>query len=69
MTMLSSRLMSYHCVMSYFITGGSHVCKETEVSLIHAAKFIGVDPGELQEALVSRVMQASRGGVKGTVIK
>jgi hypothetical protein len=27
-----------------------------------------VDPGELRQALVSRVMQSSRGGLKGTVI-
>ena len=41
----------------------------TEKSLLIAAKLIGVDKEELREALVSRVMQATRGGVKGTAIK
>ena len=41
----------------------------TEKSLLVSAKLIGVDKEELREALVSRVMQATRGGVKGTAIK
>lgn len=49
--------------------GGSRVTKSSEGSLIIAAKLLGMDKDELQEALVSRVMQAARGGVKGTVIK
>ena len=48
--------------------GGCRVCASSEKSLSAAAKLIGVDPGELRQALVSRVMQSSRGGLKGTVI-
>lgn len=43
--------------------------KQTEGSLYTAAQLLGLDKDELQEALVSRVMQAARGGIKGTVIK
>ncbi|PNF18978.1 Myosin heavy chain 95F [Cryptotermes secundus] len=48
--------------------GGCQVCGSSEKSLSIAAKLMGVDPGELRQALVSRVMQSSRGGLKGTVI-
>jgi Myosin heavy chain len=48
--------------------GGCQVCAKSEKSLTVASKLMGVDPGELQQALVSRVMQSSRGGLKGTVI-
>lgn len=33
-----------------------------------AASLMGVDAGELNQALLSRVMQTSKGGLKGTVI-
>ncbi len=52
-----------------YVSGGSGVLKQTEGSLITAATFFGVDTEELRDGLVSRVMQAARGGVKGTVIK
>lgn len=48
--------------------GGCQVCASSEKSLTIAAKLMGVDSGELRQALVSRVMQSSRGGLKGTVI-
>lgn len=48
--------------------GGCKVCADSEKSLTIAARLMGVDPGELRQALVSRVMQSSRGGLKGTVI-
>lgn len=48
--------------------GGCNVCADSEKSLTVAARLMGVDPGELRQALVSRVMQSSRGGLKGTVI-
>lgn len=38
-------------------------------SLSQASQLLGVDKDELNDALVSRVMQATRGGTKGTVIK
>ena len=41
----------------------------TENSLQIAAVLLGVEKEELREALVTRVMQATRGGVKGTAIK
>ena len=45
------------------------VQKSTEVSLATAAKMLGAETDELREALTSRVMQAVKGGSKGTVIK
>jgi len=48
--------------------GGCKVWANSEKSLTIAARLMGVDPGELRQALVSRVMQSSRGGLKGTVI-
>ena len=43
--------------------------KGTEGALVNAAGLLGCEKDELQEALTSRVMQATRGGTKGTVIK
>nr|CAD7423965.1 unnamed protein product [Timema monikensis] len=48
--------------------GGCMVSSSSEKSLVTACKLMGVDPGELKQALVSKVMQTARGGLKGTVI-
>lgn len=48
--------------------GGCRVSPESEPSLATTAGLLGVDPGELRMALVSRLMQSSRGGMKGTAI-
>ncbi|XP_063243579.1 myosin heavy chain 95F isoform X2 [Bacillus rossius redtenbacheri] len=48
--------------------GGCSVSPGSERSLAVACKLLGVDPGELKQALVSKVMQTARGGLKGTVI-
>ncbi|KAK2154661.1 hypothetical protein LSH36_261g02057 [Paralvinella palmiformis] len=48
--------------------GGSKVTAQSEPALRNAATLLGVEPDEMKQALVSRVMQASRGGVKGTAI-
>lgn len=48
--------------------GGCQVCARSEKSLATAAGLMGVDKGELRQALVSKVMMTSRGGMKGTVI-
>lgn len=48
--------------------GGCRVAIHKEKSLLIAAKLLEIDPSELKQALVSRVMQSSRGGLKGTVI-
>ena len=58
----------FHSMLFVFL-GGCMISPGTEKSLLVAAKLIGVDKEELREALVSRVMQATRGGVKGTAIK
>lgn len=39
-----------------------------EQSLSTAAELMGVDTEELNQALLARVMQTSKGGLKGTVI-
>lgn len=48
--------------------GGCRVAASKEKSLLIAAKLLEIDPSELKQALVSRVMQSARGGLKGTVI-
>lgn len=47
--------------------GGCRVSRTSNGSLEIAAKLIGIDPDELQQSLLSRVMQTSKGGHKGTV--
>ena len=42
---------------------------QSQASLNIVAQLLGLDGEELNDALVSRVMQATRGGTKGTVIK
>ncbi|XP_077297660.1 myosin heavy chain 95F jaguar isoform X2 [Arctopsyche grandis] len=50
------------------VRGGCKVKRQSESTLTEAARLLGIDPGELRMALVSRLMQSSRGGVKGTAI-
>ena len=49
--------------------GGCKVSASSDGSLLTAATFLGCEKDDLKEALVSRVMQAARGGTKGTIIK
>ena len=42
---------------------------ETECSLIIAGQLLGCDTNELRKSLVSRAMQATKGGRAGTVIQ
>ncbi|XP_064618049.1 unconventional myosin-VI-like [Liolophura sinensis] len=49
--------------------GGCKVKGSAEASLSITATLLSVDKEELREALISRVMQATKGGHKGTVIK
>lgn len=48
--------------------GGSRICANSEKAVLMSAKLLAVDLEELRQALVSKVMQTSRGGIKGTVI-
>ncbi|XP_012276593.1 myosin heavy chain 95F isoform X2 [Orussus abietinus] len=48
--------------------GGSRLTASSSKALTMSARLLGVDPEELRQALVSKVMQTSRGGIKGTVI-
>lgn len=48
--------------------GGSRITASSEKAVATTARLLGVDPEELRQALVSKVMQTSRGGIKGTVI-
>ncbi|KAF2360204.1 Myosin N-terminal SH3-like [Trinorchestia longiramus] len=48
--------------------GGCRVCPSSTEALRICAGLLGVDPGHLNQALLSRVMQTSKGGLKGTVI-
>lgn len=48
--------------------GGSVISGCSEGSLTAAAGLMGVDPDELRQSLVTKVMMTNRGGLKGTVI-
>uniref|UniRef100_A0A182N0G4 Myosin motor domain-containing protein n=1 Tax=Anopheles dirus TaxID=7168 RepID=A0A182N0G4_9DIPT len=48
--------------------GGCRITHESQASLNVTARLIGVDPSELRQALMSRVMKSKGGGIKGTVI-
>ena len=48
--------------------GGSRVTEKSEKSLQITAKLMGLDADELRRAMTARVMQAAKGGFKGTVI-
>ncbi len=48
--------------------GGCQLARSSLVALKNAAALIGVDPEDLHQALLTRVMQPSRAGMKGTVI-
>jgi len=50
-------------------TGGCKVSDGAQGSLTMASNLLAIDKEELKEALTSRVMQTTKGGVKGTVIK
>ncbi|XP_047022842.1 myosin heavy chain 95F isoform X1 [Helicoverpa zea] len=48
--------------------GGCGVAPKSEPALQAAASLLGIDPAALRLSLVSRLMQSSRGGAKGTAI-
>ena len=48
--------------------GGCRVMEKAEKSLQITGSLMGLDPDELRRALTARVMQAAKGGYKGTVI-
>merc|ERR1719186_253750 len=48
--------------------GGCRIVNQAEVNLQIAAGLMGLDVDELRRALTARVMQATKGGYKGTVI-
>lgn len=47
--------------------GGSRVTPESEQALRVAGALMGVEADELRQSLLSRVMQTTKGGHKGTV--
>lgn len=49
--------------------GGCKVTSQSEGSLITAAQLLGCDKDELRKSLVSRAMQATKGGRAGTIIQ
>lgn len=49
--------------------GGCQVSPATEQSLFHAARLLGLEPSEMKLGLCARIMQATKGGVKGTLIR
>ena len=48
--------------------GGCRITETTENALQVTASLLGLDSDELRRALTARVMQAAKGGYKGTVI-
>ena len=51
------------------VAGGCKTRSQADGSLIIASQLLGCDKDELRSALISRVMQPTRGGSKGTAIK
>ncbi|CAD5206425.1 unnamed protein product [Bursaphelenchus okinawaensis] len=51
------------------IRGGCKITSASEFSADWAAKLMGIGKHELVNGLVSRIMQPTRGGIKGTVIQ
>ncbi|KHJ90687.1 myosin head [Oesophagostomum dentatum] len=49
--------------------GGCKMDPATEASLNIAAELLGMEMAELKMSLVTRIMQATKGGVKGTLIR
>ncbi|CAJ0593296.1 unnamed protein product [Cylicocyclus nassatus] len=49
--------------------GGCKMDPATEMSLNIASELLGMEMSELRMGLVSRIMQATKGGVKGTLIR
>ncbi|CAD6190954.1 unnamed protein product [Caenorhabditis auriculariae] len=49
--------------------GGCRVQPQAEESVHKAAELLGIEPAELKMGLVARIMQATKGGVKGTLIR
>uniref|UniRef100_A0A8R1DKC1 Myosin motor domain-containing protein n=1 Tax=Caenorhabditis japonica TaxID=281687 RepID=A0A8R1DKC1_CAEJA len=49
--------------------GGCRVTPNTERSLAHAARLLGLEEEEMKLGLCARIMQATKGGVKGTLIR
>ena len=52
-----------------FPVGGSLVTGGSRGTLVGVARLLGLDEGELQRALTSRVMITTKGGSVGTIIK
>uniref|UniRef100_T1IYX2 Myosin motor domain-containing protein n=1 Tax=Strigamia maritima TaxID=126957 RepID=T1IYX2_STRMM len=48
--------------------GGCRISPVSESALMVSASLMGVDREELRQSLISRIMQTSKGGMKGTVI-
>ncbi|KAK5966783.1 Myosin motor domain-containing protein [Trichostrongylus colubriformis] len=51
------------------VTGGCMVDAGSEQSLCIASELLGLEVAEMKMGLVSRIMQATKGGVKGTLIR
>lgn len=49
--------------------GGCCIAKAAQPALNTAATLLGLEPQELQMGLVAKIMQATKGGVKGTLIR
>lgn len=68
MTQLAS-LKWLYVKVKMLCTGGCKVSNASVNSLKLAASLLGCEEAQLQECLITRFMQASRGGSKGTLIK
>ncbi|KAJ1348528.1 hypothetical protein KIN20_003848 [Parelaphostrongylus tenuis] len=49
--------------------GGCIVNSESSTALMHASYLLGLEASELKMGLVSRIMQPTKGGMKGTLIR
>ena len=79
--LIVNQLLQYIAIASYYYyffiefeddpddnRGGCRITETTEKALQVTASLLGLDSDELRRALTARVMQAAKGGYKGTVI-
>jgi len=57
-----------HVIRQILVQGGCRIVANSDASLTVTANFFGCDKEELRAALVSRMMQTSIGGRRGSAI-
>lgn len=69
MIYLERKLIFTNANLNQQISGGCKVDPASDLSVSAAATLLGLDTGNLKLCLCTRIMQATKGGVKGTLIR